>query len=55
MKFINLYSGVYWTLNNNKHSNIIENKYCILCVKNYFLKILEDIIVEILQSRNFQK
>ena len=29
------------------------SKYCIICVKNYLLKIMEDIAVGILQSRNF--
>ena len=33
---------------NNKLSNIMKNKYCILCVKNYLLKIMENIAVGIL-------
>ena len=28
-------------LNNNKLSNSIKNKYCILCVKKYLLKIMK--------------
>ena len=39
--------------NNNKLSNIMKNKYCILCVKNYLLKIMDDLAVGILRSRNF--
>ena len=43
-------------LNNNRFSNIIiKNKYCILCVKKYLLKIMEDIAVGILGSSNFGK
>ena len=42
-------------LNNNKLSNILKSKYCILCVKNYLLKIMENVAVAILQSRNFGK
>ena len=43
-------------LNNNKFSNIIiKNKYCILCVKNYLLKTMENIAVGILGNRNFGK
>ena len=34
-------------LNNNKLSNIIKNKYCFLCVKNYLLKIMEDVAIGI--------
>ena len=37
-------------LNNNKLSNIVKNKY-ILCVKNYLLKIMEDVALGILESR----
>ena len=50
---------VYYTvvtiklLNNNKFSNIIKNKYCILRVINYLLKIMEDVAAEILQSTIF--
>ena len=40
---------------NNKLSNIMKNKNCILCVKNYLLKIIEDVAVGILRSRNFGK
>ena len=42
-------------LNNNKLLYIMKNKYCILCVKSYLLKIMEDLAVGILQSRNFGK
>ena len=42
-------------LNNNKISNIMKNKYCILCVKNYLLKMMEDIATGILPSMNFKK
>ena len=42
-------------LNNNKHSKIIKNKYCILYVKNYLLKIVEDVAAGILRSWNFGK
>ena len=42
-------------LNNNKLSNIMKKKYCILYVKNYLLKSMEDVAVGILQSRNFGK
>ena len=42
-------------LNNNKLSNVIKNKYCILPVKNYLLKIMEDVAAGILQSVNFGK
>ena len=42
-------------LNNDKLSNIMKNKYCVLCVKNYLLKIIEDIPVEILPSSYFGK
>ena len=42
-------------LNSNKLSNIMKNKYCILCVKNYLLKIMEDVVVGILRSKNFEK
>ena len=46
-------------LNDNKFSNIMKNKYCIVrvcvCVKNYLLKIMETVAVGILQSRNFGK
>ena len=38
-------------LNNHKLSNIMENKYCILCVKNYSLKIMEDFAAGIFESR----
>ena len=34
---------------NNKLLNIMKNKYCILCVKNY-LKIMKDVAGGILQS-----
>ena len=40
-------------LNNNKLSNIMKKKYCVLCVKNYLLKIMDDIAVGILLGRNF--
>ena len=40
-------------LNNNKLSNIMKNKCCILCMKNYLLKIVDDVDVGILRSRNF--
>ena len=33
----------------------MKNKYYILCVKNYLLKIMEDVVVGILQSRDFGK
>ena len=42
-------------LNDNKLSNIMKNKYCILRVQNYLLKIMKDVAVGILQSRNFEK
>ena len=42
-------------LNNNKLLNIMNNKYCILCVKNYLLKIMQGVAVGILQSRNLGK
>ena len=42
-------------LNNNTLLIIVDNKYCILCVKYYFLKIMEDIAVGILQCRNCGK
>ena len=40
-------------LNNSKLLNIMKNKYCILCVKKYLFKIMEDVAVGILQNRNF--
>ena len=40
---------------NNKLSNIMKNKYCILRVKNYLLKIMEEVAVGILRSRNYGK
>ena len=40
---------------NNKLSNIMKDKYLILCVKNYLLKTMEDITAGILQSMNFGK
>ena len=42
-------------LNDDKFSNTMKNKYCIVCVKNYLLKIMETVAVGILQSRNFGK
>ena len=42
-------------MNNNKHSKIIKNKYCILYVKNYLLEIVEDVAAGILRSWNFEK
>ena len=42
-------------LNNNKLSNIMENKYCIVSVKNPLLKIMEDFTVAILWNWNFGK
>ena len=42
-------------LNNNKLSNIMRNKYCIMRVKNHLLKFMEDVTEGILQSRNFGK
>ena len=33
----------------------MKNKYCILCVKNYLLKMMEDIAVGILPSMNFKR
>ena len=42
-------------LNNNKPANIMKNKDCTLCVKNYLLKIMENITVQILRSRDFGK
>ena len=33
----------------------MKNKYGILCVKNYLLKIMEDVAAGILQSGNFGK
>ena len=33
----------------------MKNKYCILCVKNYLLKMMEDIATGILPSMNFKK
>ena len=38
-------------LNNNELQNIMKNKYCILCVKNYLLKMMQDVAVGILESR----
>ena len=38
-------------LNNNKLLNIMKNAHCVLCVKNYLLKIMEDVFVGILGSR----
>ena len=32
---------------NNKLLSIMSNKYCILCVKNYLLKTIEDVAVVI--------
>ena len=32
-------------LNNNELSNFMQNKYCVLCVKNCLLKIVEDVDV----------
>ena len=56
MKFISLYRGDYEAFDlNNKLPNIMKNKYCILCVKNYLLETMDDIPVGILQSRNFGK
>ena len=42
-------------LDNTKLSNIMENKYCIQCAKNYLLKSMEHIAVGILRSTNFGK
>ena len=42
-------------LNNNKLSNIMQNKYCTHCVKNYLLKIIEDVTVGTLRSRDIGK
>ena len=36
-------------LNNSKLSNFMQNKYCVLCVKNCLLKIVEDVDVGILE------
>ena len=38
-------------LNNKKLLNIIKNKYCILCMKNYLLKIMDNVTV----GKNFEK
>ena len=32
----------------------MKNKYCILCVKNYMLKIMDEVAVGILQTRNLE-
>ena len=32
----------------------MKNKYCILCVKNYMLKIMDEVAVGILQIRNLE-
>ena len=40
---------------NNNLSNIMKNKYCNLCVKNYLLKIMEGVAVGVLRNRNFGK
>ena len=42
-------------LNNTNFLNIMKNKYYILCVKNYLLKIMEDVAVGTLRIRNFRK
>ena len=42
-------------LNDNKLSKIMKNKYCILYMKNYLLKIMEDVAVGISQNRGFGK
>ena len=55
MKFINLYGVTIKLLNNNKLLNIMKNKYCMLCVKNYLFKIVEYVAIGTLQSRNFGK
>ena len=39
-------------LNNNKLSNVMKSKFCILCVKNYLLKIMENVAVGTLLNRN---
>ena len=36
--------------NNNKLPNIMKNKYCILCMKNYLLKVMNDVAIGILKS-----
>ena len=41
-------------LNNNKLLNIMKKKYCILCLKNYFFKIKEDVAEGILQSKDLE-
>ena len=40
-------------LNNNKLSNIMKNKYCVLYMKNHLLKIMGGITVRISRSKNF--
>ena len=40
-------------LNNNKLSDNMKIKYCILCAENYFLKIMKDVAAGILRSSNF--
>ena len=42
-------------LNNTNILNIMKNKYYIPCVKNYLLKIMEDVAVATLRIRNFRK
>ena len=32
----------------------MKNKYCILCVKNYMVKIMDEVAVGILQIRNLE-
>ena len=36
--------------NNNKLPNIMKSKYCILCMKNYSLKVMNDVAIGILKS-----
>ena len=40
-------------LNDNRLSNFMKNKYCILCAKNYQFKIMKDVTVRILRRGNF--
>ena len=54
MKFIKLYGSDYlnfWIIMNFRI--LWKNKYCILFVKNYLMKIMEDVAAGILRTRNF--
>ena len=54
---IKLYSGDYSIklLNNTKLSNVMKNKYCILFMKDYLLKIMGIVAVGILRSTDFRE